>query len=70
MDVILTLARQTCFYNNSARLVIISATMDDDEPIYRSYFKDINDNIVYPIKRPIYHPIIDSEFFSDSVGVT
>jgi len=55
MDVILTLARQTCFYNNSVRLVIISATMDDDEPIYRSYFKSINDNIVYPIKRPIKH---------------
>ena len=53
MDLILTLMRQTCFLNNSTRLVIISATMDDDEPIYRSYFKYINDNIVYPIKQPI-----------------
>ena len=54
MDLILTLMRQTCLLNNSVRLVIISATMDDDEPIYRSYFKYINDNIVYPIKQPIY----------------
>ena len=54
MDLILTLMRQTCLLNNSIRLVIISATMDDDEPIYRSYFKYINDNIVYPIKQPIY----------------
>jgi hypothetical protein len=54
MDLILTLMRQTCFLNNSVRLVIISATMDDDEPIYRSYFKYINDNLVYPIKQEIY----------------
>jgi len=54
MDLILTLMRQTCLLNNSIRLIIISATMDDDEPIYRSYFKYINDNIVYPIKQPIY----------------
>ena len=49
MDLILTLMKQTCFYNNSIRLVIVSATMDDDEPIYRSYFRNINDNLVYPI---------------------
>jgi|SaaInlStandDraft_5_1057022.scaffolds.fasta_scaffold00487_22 hypothetical protein len=54
MDLILTLMRQTCFLNNSVRLIIISATMDDDEPIYRSYFKYINDDIVYPIKNKIY----------------
>ena len=33
MDLILTLGRNTCYYNNSVRLIIISATMDDDEPI-------------------------------------
>ena len=60
MDMILTLMRQTCMYNNSVRLIIVSATMDDDEPIYRSYYKLINDNIVYPIKQPlIMHPILD-----------
>ncbi len=62
MDVILTLMRQSCIYNNSIRLIIISATMDDDEMIYRSYYKLINDNIVHPIKMPIFkHPIINSE---------
>ena len=50
MDMILTLMRQSCYYNNSLRLIIVSATMDDDEPVYRSYFRCINDNLIYPIK--------------------
>ena len=61
MDLILTMARHTCFYNNSVKLVIISATMDDDEPIYRNYFKIINDNIVYPIKYFINHPLLNND---------
>ena len=69
MDIILTLGRNTCYYNNSVRLIIISATMDDDEPIYRSYFKLINDNFLYPIKRPlITHPFsIDKDFMIYSI---
>lgn len=64
MDLILTLARNACYFNNSIRLIIVSATMDDDEPIYRYYFKMINDNLVYPIKQPIkYHPFINKEDF-------
>ena len=59
MDMILTLTRQSCFYNNSLRLIIMSATMDEDEPIYRSYFRCINDDLIYPIKAPMYkHPIL------------
>ncbi len=62
MDLILTLMRQACIYNNSLRLIIVSATMDDDEPIYRSYYKLINDNIVYPIKQPLLtHPLNKTE---------
>ena len=57
MDLILTLSRQSCYTNNSVRLIIVSATMDDDEPIYRRYFKPINDNLLYPIKCPIDYPI-------------
>jgi len=58
MDMILTLTRQSCLYNNALRLIIVSATMDDDEPVYRSYFRCINDNLIYPIKAPMYqHPI-------------
>lgn len=58
MDMILTLLRQSCMYNNSIRLIIMSATMDEDEPIYRSYFQCVNDNLLYPLKAPLYqHPI-------------
>ena len=69
MDVILTLMRQTCIYNNSIRLMIVSATMDDDEPIYRSYYKYINDNIVYPIKQPLLYNRITNEqnYYIDSI---
>ena len=48
MDLILTIARDTIQYNNSLKLVIISATMDDDEYIYRRYYKEINDNFSHP----------------------
>lgn len=48
MDLILTLARDTVKYNNSLKLVIISATMSDDEPIYRRYYREIDDNLSYP----------------------
>ncbi len=59
MDLILTLMRNTCIYNNSIRLIIVSATMDDDEPIYRNYYKLVNDNIVHPIKQPlVLHPLL------------
>lgn len=62
MDIILSLARHSCYYNNSLRLVIVSATMDDDEPIYRSYFQMINDNYLYPIKQSIIHPVLSKKF--------
>lgn len=49
MDIILTLARDSVYINNSLKLVIVSATMDDDEPIYRRYYRTINDNRMYPL---------------------
>ena len=48
MDVILTIARDTIKLNNSLKLVIVSATMLDDEPLYRRYYKEIDDNFMYP----------------------
>ena len=48
MDMILTLMRNTLYYNNSIKLIIISATMADDEPIYRRFYRNINDNQMYP----------------------
>lgn len=49
MDMILTIMRNVIYVNNSIKLVIVSATMDDDEPIYRRYYRDINDNRMYPV---------------------
>ncbi len=49
MDFILTLMKFIALYNNTIKLVIVSATMDDDEPTYRRYYRDINDNKMYPL---------------------
>ena len=49
MDMILTLMRDAVYVNNKLMLVIVSATMDDDEPIYRRYYRTINDNRFYPL---------------------
>ena len=54
MDLILTIMRDVLEVNNSLRLVIITATIDDDEPIYRRYYKNVNDNILYPISNALY----------------
>ena len=47
-DLLLTLLKLPVLLNNSIRLVILSATMDDDEKTYRRYYRDINDNRKYP----------------------
>ena len=59
MDVILTLMRDAAYVNNSLRLIIVSATMDDDEPIYRRYYRFINDNKLYPLSSYIKENIFD-----------
>lgn len=51
MDMLLTLLRLPATYNNSLRIVILSATMDEDEPRYRRYFRNINDNRKYPLNQ-------------------
>lgn len=53
MDLILTLARDAVYVNNNLTLIIVSATMDDDEPIYRRYYRTINDNRAYPLSKYI-----------------
>ena len=50
MDLILSLMRQTLYYNLEVRLLIISATMEDDEPLYRSYYSLLDDNHSYPYR--------------------
>lgn len=59
MDLIITLMRDAMYINNSLKLVIMSATMDDDDPIYRRYFRNINDNRAYPLNGFIDFNIID-----------
>jgi hypothetical protein len=56
MDLIITLSKQACYYNNRTRLIIVSATMDDDEPTYRRYFYELNEKLMFPIKNLIYNP--------------
>ena len=70
MDLILTLARDTIKYNNSLKLVIISATMDEDEPIYRKYYKEINDNFSSPYN--FYNPqfAIDRSFIDRRIHIS
>lgn len=59
MDLLLTLLKTSVGYNNSLRLVILSATMDEDEPRYRRYYRDINDNKKYPLNMWIKDNKID-----------
>jgi len=59
MDLILTFIKTPAYYNNSLRLVIMSATIDADEPIYRRYYRDINDNLKYPINTELKNKNLD-----------
>lgn len=75
MDIILTIARNSLLYNNDTKLLIISATMDDDEPIYRSYYRYIDDNLGYPIslsklEKGISNNYIDRRFHISPPGKT
>ena len=49
IDLLLTRLKNILQLNNSIKLVIASATMDADEPIYRRYYRQINDNKKYPL---------------------
>ena len=46
---LLTLVKFAVYINNSVSLGIISATMEYDELIYRTYYKSIDDNYKYPL---------------------
>lgn len=62
MDLILSLMKQVCYYNPEIRLLIISATMDDDEPLYRSYYSLIDDNHCFPFRDLSMNPIFENIF--------
>ena len=59
MDMILSLMKNSIRNNNKMKLVIMSATMDADEPIYRRFYRDINDNRKFPLNRWIKTHNID-----------
>lgn len=59
MDLLITILKLPISVNNSLRLVIVSATMDDDEARYRRFFRDINDNKKYPLCNWIAESKID-----------
>ena len=59
MDVILSFLKISLTLNNSLRLVIISATMEHDEPKYRRFYRDITDNQKYPLNASIQENKID-----------
>ena len=65
MDLIIALCKQGCYINNQVRLIIVSATMDDDEPIYRSYFINNKDELLYPIKYVPTHPFTNINYKID-----
>ena len=48
MDILIALIRE--ILSNDKKLIIVSATMDDDEPIYRRYFKNIKNNVFSDIE--------------------
>lgn len=51
MDMILTLMKTCVYWNNSIKLFIVSATIDEDEARYRYYYHNINDLYRYPLMR-------------------
>ena len=48
MDLILTLMKSTLYFNNKIRFVITSATIVDDESTYRTFYRNIDDNLLFP----------------------
>lgn len=70
MDMILTLAKYSAYFNNSIKLVIISATMENDEPIYRRSYRCIDDNLMYPYNYFYNNSNIDRNYLDRRLHVS
>ena len=73
MDLILSLMKYSMLFNTSLKLFIVSATMEKDEPIYRRYYRCIDDNLSYPInqffkEQTIYKNFLDRRFNIEPPG--
>ena len=62
MDLVIALGKQGCYINNQVRLIIVSATMDDDEPIYRRYFNENKDQLLFPNKNNQFLPFSNKQY--------
>lgn len=70
MDLILTFMKFVMKINFSVKLIIISATMDDDEPRYRSFYRDIVDQIQVPYDANFNRRFIDRRIHISPFGQT
>ena len=59
MDILLSFFKLIVMNNNKLKLVVLSATMDDDEPLFRRFYRDINDNKKYPLSYTISENKLD-----------
>ena len=59
MDLILTLMKSTLYFNNKIRFIITSATIDEDESIYRKYYRHIDDNLLFPCNQNLLSNNLD-----------
>lgn len=69
MDLILTIIKNAVMINNQIKLVITSATMDNDEFIYRRFYKYINDNYIFPLNPIIFTNITNRTMIADRRSV-
>jgi len=67
MDLLMTFLRDTVQLNNSLRLVIITATIKADEPIYRRYYKYINDNLLYPLNNTLFTERVPGNYYNRQI---
>ncbi len=70
MDMILTLMRNCLIQNQSIKLIIISATIDDDEPIYRKFYRLINDNSCYPNNLELRSQKLDRKYVDRRIHIS
>ena len=70
MDLILTLMKQVMKYNLFIKLGIISATMDNDEPRYRLFYRDITDVKQIPYNLNYNRKFIDRRIHISPFGQT
>ena len=70
MDLILTISKFAIYINNQVSLGIISATMDDDEIIYRKYYEPIDDNWKSPLNLNLIYTDINKNYIDRRIHLS